>query len=135
MENTFNKLFELEECAVKALKETIFDCLQAYLWPGYFAGFEILGEELRVWCEEPNQTIEFNEDEHDGTLDLPIRMSTANWALLATIKWYLLKDEDDEGGFHYCRCWPTRFTMHCFKGNPRDLKATFMTAKMIGMAE
>ena len=133
MENTFNKLFELEKCSVRALKETMFDCLQAYLWLGYVTRFEILGEKLRVSCEEPNRSVEFNENEDDLFVDLPIRMSTEKWALLATIHWCLNKDEED--GFYYEMCCPTRFTIHYLKGDLKDLKTTFMIAKIIGRAD
>ena len=44
MDSTFNKLFELEKCSVKALQETIFDFILTDLYPGYENTYVILNE-------------------------------------------------------------------------------------------
>ncbi len=99
MENTFNKLFDLEECPVRELQKTILNFILKNSWPGREDTYDILNEKLRVSCGKPNEPIEFNEDEDDVFIDIPIKMSTRNWELLSTLT--LCHIKNDEHGFVY----------------------------------
>ena len=131
MENTFNKLFDLEECPVRVLQDAIFDFILTDLYPGYENTYVILNEELSVWCLDPNIPIEFNEDGDDVFMELEIKLGTENWELSATANWRLIQCR--KYGFDYDRCWPTKFIMHGLKGDLKDLKSTFIAAKMTGI--
>ena len=133
MKNTCDKLFDLEECPVRELQKTVLNFRLKNSWPGREDTYDILNEKLRVSCGKPNEPIEFNEDEDDVFIDIPIKMSTRNWELLSTLT--LCHIIDDEHGFFYDTVQQTDFNFCCFKGDPKDLKTTFMTVKMIESLE
>ena len=128
MENTFNKLFELEKCSVRALHETIFYFMKDELWTRNLTTHDILNEQLSLWCLKPDRTIGFKEGVVDSNIELPFKMRTEKWELLVTVNWCFPRD--DGGYLCFDGEWLTKFRMHCFKGDPKDLKTTFMMVKL-----